>query len=148
MKTLKIQIVVDATALCPDGQPPSTIGRQAHEWIESLVDEDTAPAGMTEFEIMTNAWPADEVEPALRAVVKARETLLSAFHGLEAVQNTEAITELERARHCLWMCGQVESYLGAGEREKAMRWLGFVQGTLWILGLRGIDAMREDVRAV
>jgi hypothetical protein len=28
--------------------------------------------------------------------------------------------------------------------EKAMRWLGFIQGVLWSTGVRTIDQMRED----
>ena len=35
-------------------------------------------------------------------------------------------------------------FLFQGKREKAMRWIGFVQGALWTMGLRSIDAMRED----
>ena len=31
-----------------------------------------------------------------------------------------------------------------GKVEKAMRWLGFVQGTLWLLGVYSIDEMRAQ----
>jgi hypothetical protein len=81
------------------------------------------------------------------AIEIARETLKAAFPGLEPIANKGALTELERAQHLLWMCDEAARFLEAGEREKAMRWIGFVQGTLWIMGLRSIDAMREDVRA-
>lgn len=83
----------------------------------------------------------------MSAIEKARETLKVAFPGLEPIANKEALTELERAQHLLWMCDEAERFMEIGEREKAMRWVGFVQGTFWILGLRSIDAMREDVRS-
>lgn len=31
--------------------------------------------------------------------------------------------------------------------EKAMRWLGFIQGCLWMVGEKTVDEMREDNRA-
>jgi hypothetical protein len=35
------------------------------------------------------------------------------------------------AAHVLSMCDQIEQFLLDGRREKAMRWLGFIQGCLW-----------------
>ena len=80
---------------------------------------------------------------ALRAIEAARETLRTAYPGLEPSRNIEALEPLERARHLLWMCGEIEGFLSQ-DLDKAMRWLGFVQGALWVMGLRGIDAMRRD----
>lgn len=51
----------------------------------------------------------------------------------------------ESAEHCSWMCDQIISK--DFDRDKAMRWLCFVQGCLWILGLRSVDNMREDNRS-
>lgn len=48
--------------------------------------------------------------------------------------------------HCLWMCGEIERLVRAGERDKAMRWVCFIQGVLWVSGLLSIDSMREDNR--
>jgi len=61
-------------------------------------------------------------------------------------------------QHLRWMCREVLGFLPhhkIGEpvpelaetqaaMEKAMRWLGFIQGVLWSTGVRTIDQMRED----
>lgn len=80
---------------------------------------------------------------------KAREALKRAYpRGLSAVRNMEAATKLEQAQHVLWMCDEVQALLSLDKREKAMRWLGFVQGSLWLLDLRTIAEMRTDNSAV
>lgn len=33
--------------------------------------------------------------------------------------------------HLLYMLDEIPAFMAAGRREKAMRWLGFVQGALW-----------------
>ena len=50
--------------------------------------------------------------------------------------------------HCLWMCSEVEHQVRVGDRDKAMRWICFIQGVLWASGLLSIDSMRDDNRAV
>lgn len=47
-------------------------------------------------------------------------------------------------RHARWMCQQIPSQVASGDVEKAMRWLGFVQGTLWASGTKSVDSMRAD----
>ena len=44
------------------------------------------------------------------------------------------------------MCSQVKLFVETRETEKAMRWFGFMQGTLWMAGVKSIDAMRDDNR--
>ena len=51
--------------------------------------------------------------------------------------------------HLLWMCGTAADYALKGEvdkgaLEKAFRWLGFIQGAMWVLELRTVDEMRRD----
>ena len=47
--------------------------------------------------------------------------------------------------HVLWMCDQVRSFVRT-DIEKAMRWLGFIQGVLWArLGV-SIEEMKGDNR--
>ena len=36
--------------------------------------------------------------------------------------------------HMLWMCNEVEKFVSQGRKEKAFRWLGFIQGCLWMNG--------------
>lgn len=45
--------------------------------------------------------------------------------------------------HLLWMCEQVDKTYSD---TKAMRWLGFIQGVLWILGRKSIKQMKEENR--
>ena len=44
----------------------------------------------------------------------------------------------------LWMCDQVDEMLLEDKTDKAMRWLGFIQGVLWTTGIRTIDALCYD----
>lgn len=48
--------------------------------------------------------------------------------------------------HALWMCEQARHHLDTGSWDKAMRWLGFIQGVLWCFGVASIDEMKEDNR--
>jgi hypothetical protein len=50
---------------------------------------------------------------------------------------------LTARKHVLWMCEQIKTYAKT-DIEKAMRWLGFVQGVLWTSQSVTIDAMKAD----
>lgn len=45
--------------------------------------------------------------------------------------------------HCLWMIVKSGEYIEEGRLDKAMRWLGFVQGVLWSCGYVSIDTLKE-----
>ena len=45
--------------------------------------------------------------------------------------------------HCYWMLGQMEQFLAKDKIDKAFRWLGFIQGVLWMHGLYTIDELRD-----
>jgi hypothetical protein len=50
-----------------------------------------------------------------------------------------------RTEHILWMCVEAQDViLKADKLDKAMRWLGFVQCGLWLLGFRTIEEMKHD----
>lgn len=55
--------------------------------------------------------------------------------------------------HAMWMCSELEGMSERGEMssahavEKAMRWLGFVQGVLWAAGVYSVDDMKDDNRS-
>jgi hypothetical protein len=54
-----------------------------------------------------------------------------------------------QANHLLWMCGETRKGLEGGEEanvEKAMRWLGFIQGGLWAGGIYSIDDLKNHNR--
>lgn len=49
--------------------------------------------------------------------------------------------------HLLWMCEEgIPGLVREGRIEKAMRWLGFVQGALWAMGEYSIEKLREHNR--
>jgi len=56
--------------------------------------------------------------------------------------------------HLLWMVGETRNILGRlagdqddrGDREKAMRWFGFIQGGLWSQGFYSIEDMKNHNR--
>lgn len=48
--------------------------------------------------------------------------------------------------HLLWMTLEAQAFLEAGRVEKAMRWLGFIQGCFAALGEYSIDELSEHNR--
>lgn len=55
-------------------------------------------------------------------------------------------TRLERLDHLLFMANETMALPSQGRREKAMRWLGFVQGAVWEMGIRSIRDLKDDNR--
>lgn len=45
--------------------------------------------------------------------------------------------------HLRFMCRAAQVFVDAGRKDKAMRWLGFVQGCLVCKGLYTIDQLKE-----
>lgn len=52
----------------------------------------------------------------------------------------------EASAHLLYMCNQINEFIAEDRREKAMRWLGFVQGALWQAGVFTIDELKNHNR--
>ena len=48
--------------------------------------------------------------------------------------------------HMEWMTTQVPQFIKDGRKEKANRWLGFIQGALWAKRIYTIDEMKEHNR--
>ena len=46
--------------------------------------------------------------------------------------------------HLSMMAEKIPGFLEEGRRDKAMRWLGFMQGVLWKMGLASV----EDLKAM
>lgn len=49
-------------------------------------------------------------------------------------------------RHIAWMVGEALRFTEENEIEKAMRWLGFIQGAFWVIGYRTLEQMKADNR--
>lgn len=63
-------------------------------------------------------------------------------------RTTASFPRSRQLEHVTWMCGEILRVLATGERETAMRWLGFTQGVLWAQGIYAVNEMREQNRAV
>lgn len=46
--------------------------------------------------------------------------------------------------HVLWMCGETRKLAEEDRIEKAMRWLGFIQGVLWAMNYSSINSLKVD----
>ena len=46
--------------------------------------------------------------------------------------------------HCHRMLEKMPDYIVQGRIEKVMRWLGFIQGTLWALDYLSIDSLKNQ----
>lgn len=45
--------------------------------------------------------------------------------------------------HALWMCNEIDDFIREQRWDKVNRWIGFIQGVLWIAGVASIDVSRE-----
>ncbi len=43
----------------------------------------------------------------------------------------------------LWMCDEAVTFIADGKIDKAMRWLGFIQGALWVMGVSTIEESKR-----
>lgn len=48
--------------------------------------------------------------------------------------------------HLLQMLDQMEVFLEEGRREKTHRWLGFIQGVLWVLRINTLEELKNHNR--
>ena len=52
------------------------------------------------------------------------------------------IGEEERLQHLVWMLGNMEPFINNRRHTKFCRWLGFLQGALWVLKHFTIEELR------
>jgi hypothetical protein len=62
-------------------------------------------------------------------------------------RTTASAPKSRQLEHVAWMCPEILAALEAGDRDKAMRWLGFAQGVLWAQGVYAVAELREQNRA-
>lgn len=84
-------------------------------------------------------------------ILEAAKKYHSALLALDALpeRNIEAATPMARRRHMTWMCEEISAMVATGDtsakqREKIMRWLGFLQGALWMDELSSIEDLKKD----
>lgn len=49
-------------------------------------------------------------------------------------------------KHIRWMLTEIPKQISLGKSEKANRWLGFIQGVLWIKDIASIRELKDDNR--
>ncbi len=63
-------------------------------------------------------------------------------------RTTAGFPKSRQLEHVAWMCVEIQQAIDSGDSEKAMRWLGFAQGVLWVHGIYAVNEMREQNRAL
>lgn len=53
------------------------------------------------------------------------------------------LTDKELIDHLYYMLDQIDSFLRQGHRDKAFRWLGFMQGCLWCLRFYTLEDLKN-----
>lgn len=67
----------------------------------------------------------------------------------EKLLEAEGPTQVEQRQLVLNMVDELTSTIPeTGVTEKVNRWLGFIQGTMWALGLRSINRMHDENRPI
>lgn len=83
-------------------------------------------------------------DKVLEAVERCVERFASAYPDLKAARvddklflETKIRVDMFKAvaSHALYMQEQIAVFLEDGRTEKAMRWLGFLQGVMWMTGV-------------
>lgn len=49
-------------------------------------------------------------------------------------------------QHIVWMCQEAKKFVAEGRKDKAFRWLGFIQGVLWTKGEYTIEELANHSR--
>lgn len=57
--------------------------------------------------------------------------------------NIYAAGKYEVLNHALWMCTQIEGFIRQNRMAKAYRWIGMVQGLLFMGGVYSIAELKE-----
>jgi len=61
--------------------------------------------------------------------------------------NRVVINRKDMCDHLLWMCQQIVEQKN-WHATKAHRWIGFVQGTLWVMRVFSIDDLQDHVNMI
>lgn len=71
------------------------------------------------------------------------ERLLEAVTALEAAMWGREVRDEEQLKHIVDMFPRLRVLIAEGRREKAMRWLGFIQGYLWTEGVCSLEELKR-----
>ena len=68
-----------------------------------------------------------------REYLEKRNVPIKQYPVKKYLSESDAISKEEVVSHCHWMAVQAKVFLSQGRREKAMRWLCFIQGCMFTL---------------
>lgn len=92
-------------------------------------------------------------EKAFEALTKYHDLVVAKF-GVRPTKShpgwytlfAKAMSIQQQAQHVSWMCIEAKKFLEVGRTEKAMRWLGFIQGWLWTVNIKVLDDLKKDLK--
>ena len=90
-----------------------------------------------------------KVEQVEHAVEELDQLILRRFGTVKPAQKATNVTNPREDNthsdfsHLRWCLVNISEFMDAGKTEKAMRWLGFVQGALWMTGLASVDELKN-----
>jgi hypothetical protein len=65
---------------------------------------------------------------------------------VDAFRKAPEVDDLSWAAHLKYVCVEAQRFVDEGRIEKAMRWLGFLQGVLWESGEFSLDDLKNHSR--
>jgi hypothetical protein len=85
----------------------------------------------------------------LRALNDCETSIRVSFPNEKPVRadvNGRVLSKPTKIRHALWMIGEAREFAREDRLPKAFRWLGFIQGVLWSLGIITINEAKDANR--
>ena len=85
-------------------------------------------------------------EKLLEAIGDYRKMLLEKGVSPDSAdRDSKSLTHDEKLSHILRMLEKMPDFLSEGRREKVMRWLGFIQGSLWAMDMQSVHDLKREV---
>jgi len=80
----------------------------------------------------------------LEGVIDAMDQIIleAAGDSLAPVRNPHSTHPRDVYAHLRWMLGEARDMVGRGKPERALQWVGFVQGYLYCMGLTSIQELQ------
>jgi len=94
---------------------------------------------------MTNEKVLEACLQMARKVRRSNRDWALTSRGLCAARSPNGIDghSLSSMEHALFMCAEIPKLMEAGKREKAMRWLGYLQGALTAVGVLTLEEAKK-----
>jgi len=96
---------------------------------------------------MADEFGADQAKMMMHRYTKKLDSLGYSPHPFADVNavvgsSIYAAGKFEVMNHALWMCGEIEALIRQNRMAKAYRWIGMVQGILFMGGIYSIAELK------